>query len=59
MHLTNSEPNRNSQHEKHVAVDQDFDRATHRIAEQFALTLPHAREVARLSGLGDYEGARR
>lgn len=37
----------------------ETDRVAHIIAEKFALTLPHAREVARLAGLGSEVEARR
>jgi hypothetical protein len=34
------------------------DRIARIIAQQYALTLPHAREVARLAGLGEQEAQR-
>jgi hypothetical protein len=57
MNITNTESNRkrNNDSEKFSTPS---DRTAHIIAEKFALTLPHAREVTRLAGLGSDAEAR-
>jgi hypothetical protein len=51
MHIDDIKRDRKSR-ENDYQFPPNTDRVAQQIAEKFALTLPHAREVARLAGLG-------
>jgi hypothetical protein len=55
MNIAKSTLERNNDSKKSSTLS---DRTAHIIAEKFALTLPHAREVARLAGIGSDVEAR-
>jgi hypothetical protein len=52
MQIRQNESDRKSRDDNFQLHSPSTDRAAQQIAEKFALTLPHAREVARLAGLG-------
>jgi hypothetical protein len=51
MHIANTKSDR-KYCDENLDKQPNIDRAVHVLAEKFALTVPHAREVARLAGLG-------
>lgn len=59
MYIAILESDRKSRDDNFQPQQLITDRAAQLIAEKFALSLPHAREVARLAGLGCEAEARR
>jgi hypothetical protein len=56
MRIVETESNRKSHDDNYQPPPNE--RVAQIIAEKFALTLPHAHEIARLAGLGDGEARR-
>jgi hypothetical protein len=51
MYISEANEDR-KRHDENLEQQSNADRAAHIIAEKFALTIPHAREVVTLAGLG-------
>jgi len=58
MNIRENEPDRKSRDNNFQLHLPSTDRAAQQIAEKFALSRDHAREVARLAGLGEGEALR-